>query len=521
MSPGGTGQGGTLASLAIEFVTKGQEAVKAGIAQLQESIKGFAAATAQAGASMQGAMQGIGTAVSAAAGKIGQLASATASAAKKMAEGLKTALTETSKLGEAFQRMSDHITVALGAGVAVVGNFVRQGLAAGVMGQVLSFQMERLALTMSGLFRPTIQKVIDGVSQLVNWINSLSNEQKANIAHWLEGAAAAAAVGVILPRIIAGIRGVAVAVVALGEAIAAGELATGIGAILPIIGLIAQAVTLIAVGTETGRSALGQLWETIKGVGKAFADIWEKSGMPQFLEAAGRALAVVLNTVTKLASSFANLFSRMMPNIDFGKIFETGLKSVVMLAEAISAVVSGIMELIGAVWEGVGMNELIGEFVNLWHEAVQTLQLVTFQVVEFVKEFWKISGLGGVFRGILNVVIAIGKAIASMIGGLLKAASWVLSKIRGALDPEGKFENMFKAPAAEHKAPGDHSPDVRRTGGFEDLKATYQRIAVAALRASYGAKDPQQAMIEEQQRANRTLDQIRDNTGNPRSPIGR
>lgn len=483
MPPGGA-SGGSLADLTVNFVLKGKEDVQAGVQQIQEGIAAFASAVQQLGAQMVAAMQSAATAAQKAGGMAAPLAAAFNQAAgqmqaalgtfgtaiagvtAKISAGLKQAtqqmhqaagqavqlgtaaqegggqaqgefgalgaavaavtarisagmqqlgvwLKQTAKgaqdLGESFRKAADAINVALGTGIGVIANFVRQGLAASNMGQVLSFQMERLALTIAGMFRPELEKVLDGINRLTDWINSLTDAQKKSIAHWIEAGAAALAVGLVLPRIVAGVRAVIGAVTALGAAIAGLEVSTGIGAILPILGLLAEGITVLMTSTESGRAALGELWESLKELGSAALDL-------------ARALH---------------------------------------LDEVWAGMVEGVKIVIGVV-----------------------AQLVRW-IADLVKWLDKISS------GIIG-----------------KAISWGITALMGPLAVLGRLKAELNPEVKKQEAPGSRDTLLRRTGGFEDLRSAYQRIAVAALRASSGMKTPEQRTAEAAERSEKHLANI-------------
>jgi len=67
------------------------------------------------------------------------------------------------------------------ADVNALGGMVRQGIAASNVGQVLSFQMERLSRAIAGLFGPEIRKVIDLIGQFNTWLRQLTDQQRENI----------------------------------------------------------------------------------------------------------------------------------------------------------------------------------------------------------------------------------------------------------------------------------------------------------------------------------------------------
>lgn len=284
MSPGGSSSV-NLSDLVVQFVLKGKDELKAGVAQIQQGVAGFASA-------------------------VGEMASKMVAGMVNVAGKLMDAAGKAKDLGAAFEKAGTAINVALGAGTAAIIGFARQGLAASGMGQVLSFQMERLALTIGGLFRPEIEKLLSGIQRLTDWINSLSDSQKKAIAYWVEAGAAALAVGAILPRIVAGIGAVIGAVRALGAAIAGAEAATGIGAILPILGLVAEAFTVLMVSSDEGRTALGEIFGAFKELAAAAKELWDVLEMDSIWQGLVTGLTTVVHWVAQLVKWVADLIKK-------------------------------------------------------------------------------------------------------------------------------------------------------------------------------------------------------------------
>ncbi len=96
-----------------------------------------------------------------------------------------------------FTGLGRLITTAITAASASIAGMATAGLAMSATGQMMQFRMERLALTVGGLFRPEIMKVIDLIGKLTTWITNLSDSQKQNISKWVEIAGAA----IVLARV--------------------------------------------------------------------------------------------------------------------------------------------------------------------------------------------------------------------------------------------------------------------------------------------------------------------------------
>jgi len=291
MSPGGAGGagGGNLATLAVEFTVKGQ----AQLVQALDSLKG----------QFEKIVDAVGQFHFDYLNKVGQQEEKTKALGRSVID-----------LGNTFQTLSHTINIALGIGQASIVGFIRQGLALGTTGLMLQQRMERLALAISGLFRPEILKITDMIERLTTWLARLSNEQREQVKYWIEAGAAALAMALVFPRIVAGIQAVAAALKVLGVAVGFLEAETGIGALIPLLGLALQGLTALIVGTKGGREGLARLWEATKPLVKALAELAEKLRLGELLEGLGddfativKALADLVSWLTKVINKFNEL----------------------------------------------------------------------------------------------------------------------------------------------------------------------------------------------------------------------
>lgn len=232
------------------------------------------------------------------------------------------------------QKVADAARSGFGAAAAALTGFVTAGVAMSTTGQVMQFQLERLSRIVAGLFGPEIRKVTDLLARFTSWLEQLSNAQKANLAVWLEAAAAALAFVVIVPRVVAGIGAVIAAVNGLTAAITAGEIVSGLAAILPVIGAIAAAATVFFAQTETGRGIVSGLWNTLKG-------LWEMIS---------NALAPALQT---LGSVFAQLGEWISRAVDVASEWANALLEQGAAAlDAVIALISVLMDLLSPFVDG-------------------------------------------------------------------------------------------------------------------------------------------------------------------------
>ena len=203
-----------------------------------------------------------------------------------------------------------------------VMGWVQAGLAGSMTGDMLNLRMTQLAQAIGGLFRPEIDKIIGRITQLNDWIRSLTDAQKESIVHWIEAAAAGLGMAAILPRVVAGIEAAIGATKALGVAIGLLEAETAIGLILPVIGAIVAGVTALAVGTETGCAGIAAIWEALKPVVDAVKELGAKLAdafgpvMQKLIAALGERikafvidpLVETLHVITEIVGSLQGLF---------------------------------------------------------------------------------------------------------------------------------------------------------------------------------------------------------------------
>jgi hypothetical protein len=162
----------------------------------------------------------------------------------------------------------------IGAASATVLGFAAAGVAASSMGQILHFQLERLSRTVAGLFGPELRRVTELIGRFTDWLDHLSNSQKKMIAFLTLGAAGLTVFLKLLPGVIAGISGMITAVLGLAGAINAALDATGIGALLPLIGYAIGGITAAILAasaatagwlafTDDGADLLRELADTV------------------------------------------------------------------------------------------------------------------------------------------------------------------------------------------------------------------------------------------------------------------
>lgn len=238
----------------------------------------------------------------------------------KIAAGLERFRKESiEKTQASLKSFTTAATLAFAGASASILGFAKAGLAGTSHGERMSLMFGLINREISSLFLPTIDKIIHKLEQLFSYFRSLSGEQQDNARRWLEGAIAAGTLAIVLPRVFAGLSLVSAGVKALGAAIVGAEAATGIGALLPLIGLAISALTGLLLGTEKGRSALGEL-------GEALAPVWE--AIKPLISAVGE-------LTTQMSEELAGVLKSLAP--DIAKLVHELTPLVTMLLKAAAA----------------------------------------------------------------------------------------------------------------------------------------------------------------------------------------
>jgi len=260
---------GKLAQLFIEFTTKGIDGVNSAIdalknrtGQLKDSVAMLGGETEAkfrlasqlleqtVGSKMRQAVEQNTAKLLAEAMHLRGLTVATAGAFLQTTK-YAVALDVLSQKLDATKDAATSFALKTGAAFAVVsapvGAFVRSGLAASALGQVLDFQFQRLGLTIAGLFRPEIEKVSQGLRQTLTWLQGLTAEQKESIAYGLKFAAVFTASAAAMPFVVSGLGSIVTGVKTL--TLATLGLKTAAAPLTPVF--VGLSVILGAVAAQT------------------------------------------------------------------------------------------------------------------------------------------------------------------------------------------------------------------------------------------------------------------------------
>lgn len=440
MSPGGAGGSQPLANLLVQFQLAGQAELEKALAASKQGVEALATSVGQfalhADTSFRGIIKGIqeekaeretlrqkflqmGVAADQVAAHVDAYQKAQAAALVQLERATEKAAREGEKnareLAASWTAVGTAINTSLALGTGAIAGFVRQGMAAGIQGQFFQIALERLSLAMSGLFRPELEKLLGLIDRVTSYLSSLTDAQRGNLARWIEGAAAASALGLILPRVLGGVQALAGGFRALQAAITGTLSSTGIGALIPLLGLAVEGMTALLIGTRGGRDALSRLAEPVAALGKALQDLGQQIQLNERLEEAGRAMGELVVATAKLVSELARVNAQL---------------------------------------DRIGL------------------------------------GMGTALRNATQLATA------------------------------NAFMHFLAGPEPPKRPEADRGSDIRRAGGFEDLGATYRRIALASSRVG-GGKPPEERTADATERSETILDLIRRAVESPRPEIAR
>jgi len=468
-----------LAELFVEFVAKGQNDVKKAFDELREKLEGAQVAADILGGAIQSRLNNAVNVLqrSMAQQLVPAIEAAIASTIKQIAavRGISEAharhlvlveeasakqaklIEEATRRVQAYGRTATDALGRLATGAwqtlnHTIGNFVRQGVGASAIGQVLSFHMEALSRTIAGLFGPEIRKLVDLVRNLTRWINQLSDAQRDSLSRWIQGAAVFALVGVLLPRLYATFILVVTAVKAVSGSFLG--LAVSMAGLLPLLGLAIAAFAGMMAGSESGRASLAPL-------GQAFAS---------------------------LATAVGKLLTALAP------IAEVIAKAMTPAVEALAGAIS---------W----LSGLINENTLKWGAAIGAFVLFLVYVPRIV------AGFTAIIVKVWALVTALiaQNAVASSGASLLRDLALVALAVGAGA---AAYNATDKALAGEKQAGGKakphRGPEAPRVTGFEQLEAAWDRVALASMKATAGGvgKTVEEQQLDELRRIDQNLGRV-------------
>lgn len=333
---------------------------------------------------------------------------------------------------------------------------------------LLKSQIEGVAIKLGNILVPIIKKVVDKISQAVDWFSNLSEEQQKTI---LKIAGIAAAIGpllLIIGKVITTISTVIKIINAVKTAMIA------VNAVMmanPIFLIVAAIAALIAIFVllwnkcEGFRNFFKGMWEEIKkttekyigAVVDFFKKAWETikaifspivDWFKEKFEMAWLAIKIIWEAVSEFFQGiWDGIKSIFEPVIDwFSEKFEAAWTAIKTIWLAVHAFFQVIWDGIKAIFEPV-----INWFKEKFEEAWLKIKLVWSVVSSFFKEIWEaiknvFSKVGGWFKDKFQEAVDNVKAVFSIIshffseiwegikGVFSKVGTWFKDKFQEALD---------------------------------------------------------------------------------------
>jgi hypothetical protein len=400
--------------------------------------------------------------------------------------------------------------------------WVQTGLQGTTTGNLLATQFQFLGREVAAVFLPTLNAVIDRVRDLTNWFRRLTGDQQDNIRRWVEAAGAFVLTQQILTRVAATIGGVVIPMVKLLGSVVTGEAFTVAGAIglatgglsilVGALSVAASAAVGFAVGTQSGREALANLWQAVRpvvdgmrGLVGVLGGVW--GGVAEQVGGSiGRIARVVAGTLGPVLAGVTDVAGR------FGATFLQFVADVLPRVESAVAAVLPVFAGLGGQLVQLGRT-LYPVFQTLFDGTgpgvrllVAGLQLVATQlglVLRVTVAVWQ--GLATLFtdlipRGInflIQKVADLVAAFASMAARIPVFGRQVADQLRALSDGIRGVRFEFGRPQAVLPEPegrgGQHRSVTLAGGGPEGVEDMFRRIQTAANRVAAERRDEQNA----------------------------
>jgi hypothetical protein len=275
------------------------------------------------------------------ADSFGKGAASASALAKAEVSAFKDAEKAAKEAARAVKEQAETVASGIGAvGVAAgimyakltesIAGYVRAGIAASAIGDQINWQMQQISLSIAGLFRPELEKLINMLRAVTDWFRSLSDAQRENLARWALFLTVGLGVAVMLPAVVIGLRAMSVAIQAISAAIAAGSLGT-----LPII------FAAVAAASVYFTEGLSGLWNVITPLADAVSAFAAVMG-----EILGPILQVVAIGITYVVKAVVALVEILKPVIQLVAVFSSGWLAWIAI---VPAIVAGIWLVINAV----------------------------------------------------------------------------------------------------------------------------------------------------------------------------
>ena len=425
-------------------------------------------------------------------------------------KGLDQAQAGLKKVADGAEKAGAVVQAAFGKASLVLGGLVTAGVAASAWGQQFGFYMERLSRVVAGLFGPEIQKVLGWLRQLTNTLASLSDAQRTQIAHFVEGAAAALAMAIVLPKVFAGVQ---LLVGGIGELVA-GMLALDVetGGLLPLLGMLVTGFAALAVGTEVGRNGLGGLWKAVQPLVEAFGKLATEAmkaigpiidvGLQLFqgfADAVAAVMPAIVSAVQTVGAALGAAFKELQPLVGIIiQVFKDWMSTVKdllpIIADAAAMIVKALVPVVKAAVAGwsifqqvlnatvrvvaavaQGLEPLwkaLGEVADAFNDVINALMPV---INDLMKEFAEL------IKELVPYITVLVKAIMNEAVVALKALAFVLRQVADAIAfiTGKKWETSVDVKTPTVAEPG-RGEAPKKVGGQEKFEALWDRLTMSS-----------------------------------------
>lgn len=177
------------------------------------------------------------------------------------AQGATRAFEGLALAGQAAQSALSKVAATVGLTSVSLTGLIAAGVASSSVGQVLTFQMERLARTLAGFMGPELRKITELLGKLINWMDQLGHATKRNIAHWIQAGGVFSGMSLIFASLTAGAAAFAGAI---GTALGGPALGAVFATITTVLGAVLGTFVSITAAAATVQGGLQRLWEIIK-----------------------------------------------------------------------------------------------------------------------------------------------------------------------------------------------------------------------------------------------------------------
>lgn len=317
--------------------------------------------------------------------------------------------------------------------------------AAGAMA-MLSSAINVLFTNLSQLLIPAFTSVVQKITEVVQWFNSLDQGTQKMILTIAGIAAAAGPVLIVIGKLITALTTIGGAISTVVGFVTSGistimgiggQLMSGIKALFALI----MAHPVVAVVTAI-IAAVVLLWQNCEAFRDAVSAIWE--AIVGFFRAAAEAIKTAFDGVVEFFSGVWEGIQAIFQGVAefFGGIFQAA-------AEIVQAAWSAVVDFFAGIWEGIQsvfsvVAEVLGGFFSAAWEAVQA---AWHAASEFFSSVWE--AIKGVFEPVVEVLGGFFKAAWEAVQGAWEAAkeffSGVADGIRSVFEEVTEFlSSAFK-----------------------------------------------------------------------------